>query len=86
MDQLNWIVALPIFITLVAVLFLLITRGTRAALGPRRRLEEGVGMAVLEGRLRRGEISREEFDQAARIVSPDASGTKARNRLGDRDS
>lgn len=86
MDQLNWLVALPIFIAVVAALFLLITRGTRAVLGPRRRLEEGVGLAVLEGRLRRGEISRDEFDQAASVVSSDASGTKAQNRFGDRDS
>ena len=73
MDQLNFAMALVIGLAIVALLFVLITRGTRAAIGPRRRLEESVGLAVLEGRLKRGEISRDEFDDAARVVSRDAT-------------
>ena len=52
----------------VAILFFVITRGVRAVLGPRRRLEEEVSVSLLRGRLARGEISQDEFDQAARIV------------------
>ena len=75
MDRLDFIVALLIFVAVVVLLFVVVTRGTRAVLGPRRRLEEGVGLAVLEGRLHRGEISREAFDSAARVISPDARPT-----------
>jgi len=70
MDQLNWPLALVIFVVSVALLFVLITRGTRLVLGRRRRLEEGVALAVLQGQLSRGEISREDFDRAAGVISP----------------
>lgn len=73
MDQLNFAMVLVIFVAVVALLFVFITRGTRAVIGPRRRLEESVGLAVLEGRLKRGEISRNEFNDAARVISPDAT-------------
>lgn len=73
MDQLNFAMVLAIGAGVVALLFVVITRGTRAALGPRRRLEETVGLAVLEGRLKRGEISRDEFNDAARVVSSDTT-------------
>jgi uncharacterized membrane protein len=73
MDQLNFGMALVVGLAVVALLFVLVTRGTRAVIGPRRRLEESVGLAVLEGRLKRGEISRDEFDDAARVVSRDAT-------------
>jgi uncharacterized membrane protein len=69
MDHVNWIAALLIFASVVALLFVVVTRGTRAMLGRRRRLEEGLGLAVLEGRLRRGEISREAFDRAAAVMT-----------------
>jgi uncharacterized membrane protein len=49
-------------------LFLLITRGTRAILGPRRRLEEELGQQALRSRLARGEISEVEFEQAKRAL------------------
>jgi uncharacterized membrane protein len=75
-DRLDPIVALLAFALVVALLFVIVTRGTRAGLGRRRRLEEGVGLAVLEGRLKRGEISREEFDVARRVMS---RGPKARS-------
>lgn len=73
MDQLNFAMVLAIGAGVVALLFVVITRGTRAVLGPRRRLEETVGLAVLEGRLKRGEISRDEFNDAARVVSSDTT-------------
>ncbi len=78
MDRLDFIVALLIFAAIVALLFVIVTRGTRAVLGPRRRLEQGVGLAVLEGRLHRGEISREEFDRAAPVISHNARPTAKR--------
>jgi uncharacterized membrane protein len=72
MDRLDPIVALLVFALIVVLLFVIVTRGTRAVIGPRRRLEEGVGLAVLEGRLRRGEISREEYDRASDVMSSEA--------------
>jgi len=75
MDRLDPMVAVLVFALVVVLLFVIVTRGTRAVLGPRRRLEEGVGLAVLEGRLRRGEISREEFDRASDVMSSDAKRT-----------
>jgi len=72
MDQLNFPQALVIGGAVVALLFVVIARGTRAVFGPRRRLEESVGLAVLEGRLMRGEISHDEFDGAARVISSQA--------------
>jgi uncharacterized membrane protein len=79
MDRLDPIVVVLVFVLVVALLFVIVTRGTRVVLGPRRRLEEGVGLAVLEGRLKRGEISREEFDRASDVMSSDAK------RIGNRD-
>ena len=64
----GWIVGLAVFALVVAILFFVITRGVRVVLGPRRRLEEEVSVSLLRGRLARGEISQDEFDQAARIV------------------
>lgn len=63
-----WIVGLTVFVVLVVALFLVITRGTRAGLGPRRRLEAELGLEVLRGRLARGEISQAEFEQAKRAL------------------
>ena len=64
----GWIIGLAVLALVVAILFFVITRGVRAVLGPRRRLEEEVSVSLLRGRLARGEISQDEFDQAARIV------------------
>ncbi|MEA2654628.1 MAG: hypothetical protein QOI37_1855 [Chloroflexota bacterium] len=75
MDRVDPIVALLVFAIVVVLLFVIVTRGARALLGPRRRLEEGVGLAVLEGRLRRGEISQEEFDRASEVVSSEVRRT-----------
>jgi len=63
-----WIVSLSIVFVLVFALFLLITRGTRVILGPRRRLEEELGLEALRTRLARGEISQTEFEQARRAL------------------
>ncbi len=56
------------FAAAVAVLYVVITRLTRAAFGPRRRLEAELGLEALQQRLARGEITREEFDQARRAL------------------
>lgn len=63
-----WIIGLTLFFGLVFALFFVITRGTRAILGPRRRLEEELGLEVLRGRLARGEISPAEFERAKRAL------------------
>jgi uncharacterized membrane protein len=63
-----WIVGLTIFFALVLAVFLVVTRGTRAILGPRRRLEAELGLEVLRTRLARGEISQAEFEQAKRAL------------------
>lgn len=63
-----WIVGVTIFFGLVFGLFFVITRGTRAILGPRRRLEAELGREVLRSRLARGEISQAEFEQAKRAL------------------
>lgn len=52
----------------VAVLFFVITRGMRRIFGPQRRLERYIATEVLQARLKRGEISQEEFDQATQIL------------------
>lgn len=65
---LAWVVGLAVFFALVFALFLVITRGTRAILGPRRRLEEELGLEALRTRLARGEISQTEFEQARRAL------------------
>ena len=64
----SWVVGLTIFLALMFGLFFLITRGTKAILGPRRRLEEDLGLEVLRSRLARGEITQAEFDQAKRAL------------------
>jgi len=65
---LGWIVGLVLFFGVVFGLFFAIVRGTRAILGPRRRLEMELGLEVLEERLARGEITREQFEQAKRAL------------------
>ena len=56
------------FAAAVAVLYVVITRLTRAAFGPRRRLEAELGLEALQQRLARGEITREDFEQARRAL------------------
>lgn len=68
MDTLQIVLGVALFAAAVAVLFVVVTRGTRRVLGPKRRLETELGMEQLEGRLSRGEITQDEFDQAKRAL------------------
>lgn len=63
-----WIAGLTLLFGLVFALYFVITRGTRAVLGPRRRLEAELGLEVLRTRLARGEINQAEFEQAKRAL------------------
>jgi len=64
----EWIALLAVFGAIVILAFLLITRVTRAIVGPQRRLERDLGVEVLDARLARGEITREEYDRAKRAL------------------
>jgi uncharacterized membrane protein len=67
--DLGWIlIGLGLFTAAVAVLFVVVRGLTRAVLGPRRRLEAELSVEVIAGRLARGEITREEFEQARRAL------------------
>jgi len=68
MDLGQLVIGGAMFAAAVAVLFVVVRGLTRAAFGPRRRLEAELGLEVLEGRLARGEITREEFEQARRAL------------------
>ncbi|HYN47845.1 MAG TPA: SHOCT domain-containing protein [Candidatus Nanopelagicales bacterium] len=52
----------------VALLFVAVRWLARNLFGPRRRLEAELGREALERRLARGEITREEFEQAKRAL------------------
>jgi uncharacterized membrane protein len=52
----------------VLFLFVGVRAITRGIFGNDRRLERSIAHEVLEGRLARGEISREEYDQARRAL------------------
>lgn len=62
--------ALVLVILLVAVvaLFIAVRVIARGLFGRDRRLERSIGMEVLDARLRRGEITREEYDQARKAL------------------
>lgn len=64
----GFLVGFGVFSGAVAVLFVLFQRGARAAFGPRRRLEEDLGVDVLRHRLARGEITRRDFEDAKRTL------------------
>ena len=68
MDIGTLFITLIVFFGIVFALFFVVTRGTRALFGPRRRLEAAFGLETLEVRLGRGEITREEFEQAKRAL------------------
>jgi uncharacterized membrane protein len=68
MDTLQLVAGIALFVAAVAVLYVIVTRGTRRAFGPKRRLETELGMEQLQGRLARGEITQDEFDQANRAL------------------
>jgi uncharacterized membrane protein len=67
-ELLGWALSIAAFIAVVLVLFFLVSRVTRAILGPRRRIEEELGLEVLRKRLARGEITQDEFEQAKRAL------------------
>lgn len=68
MDLLALLVGVIVFFGVVFALFFVITRGARALFGPHRRLEAELGLEALEARLARGEITRQEFEQAKRAL------------------
>ena len=68
MDLGHMVIGVVMFAAAVAVLFVAVRGLTRAAFGPRRRLETELGLDVLEGRLARGEITRDEFEAARRAL------------------
>ena len=65
---LGWLVGLAVFFGVVFLLFWLITRVTRAVVGPSRRLEHDLGLEVLRARRQRGEITDEEFATGKRLL------------------
>ena len=68
MDAVSVLVGLLLLFALLVGLYYLVTRVARRLFGPRRRLEAELGLEVLEGRLARGEITPEEFEQAKRAL------------------
>ncbi len=68
MDVPQAVLGIAIFSAAVAALFGLVTRGTRRVLGPKRRLESALGMQVLDGRHRRGEITDAEYEVAKQAI------------------
>jgi len=68
MDLGSVLLGLAAFAAAVALLFMAVTWLARAVFGPRRRLEAELGLEALERRLARGEITREEFEQARRAL------------------
>jgi uncharacterized membrane protein len=69
---LGLVIGLTVFAILVAILFVVITRGTRTLFGRRRRLEEEVSLGPLRRRLDDGEITQDQFDQAKRAIVGDS--------------
>jgi len=63
-----WSIGITLFFAVVFLLFALITRGTRFALGPKRRLEGEFCMEILRERLARGDITEEQFSEARRAL------------------
>jgi uncharacterized membrane protein len=68
MDFGSVLIGVVVFAAAVAMLFVVITWLARAVFGPRRRLEAELGLEALGRRLARGEITREEFEQAKRAL------------------
>lgn len=68
MDLSSLLIGMAVFAAAIAVLFVAVSWLARAVFGPRRRLEAELGREALERRLARGEITREEFEQAKRTL------------------
>jgi uncharacterized membrane protein len=63
-----FIVAVGFVLAVVAALFLAVRWLARSLFGSRRRLESELGLEALDGRLARGDITREEYEQARRAL------------------
>jgi hypothetical protein len=81
-ELLIWIAGYAVFVGVIVVLYLVVTRGSRRLFGPRRRLEEEVGVTLLRLKLKRGEIGHDEFEMAVTALTDVADGTDVRNRGG----
>jgi uncharacterized membrane protein len=68
MDAATLLVGAVVFVGAVAVLFVAVSWLARAVFGPRLRLEAELGLETLERRLARGEIKRDEYEQAKRAL------------------
>ena len=68
MDPVNLALGALLLGGAVALLFVAVRWLARNLFGPRRRLESELGLEALEGRLARGEITREEYEQARRAL------------------
>ena len=66
------ILVLAVMAAIVVVGVLAIRAVTRRLFGPRRRLEELMGIEALDARLERGDITREEYDRARRALTAQA--------------
>ncbi len=64
----EWVALLAVFGAIVILAYVLITRLARAIAGPQRRLERDLGVEVLDARLKRGEITPEEYERAKRAL------------------
>jgi uncharacterized membrane protein len=64
MDPMTLALGALLFGGAVALLFVAIRWLARSLFGSRRRLESELGLEALDGRLARGEITREEYEQA----------------------
>lgn len=63
------IVVIVVMIVAVLVAAVTIRAVARRLFGPRRRLEELMGLEALDARLARGDISREEYEQARHALA-----------------
>lgn len=68
MDPVTLALAVLLFVGAVALLFVAVRWLARSLFGSRRRLESELGLEALDGRLARGEITREEYEQARRAL------------------
>ena len=68
MDPVTLALGALLFGGAVALLFVAVSWLARTLFGPRRRLESELGLEALDGRFARGEITREEYEQARRAL------------------
>ena len=68
MDPVTLALGALLFGGAVALLFVAVSWLARTLFGPRRRLESELGLEALDGRFARGELTREEYEQARRAL------------------